>query len=95
MDFGSVSLRRGDFPRPDIDPATALKGAIHRPRTKHAKPLSRDEIADFAQALKSYGGYRTTVIALRLMLLNSGFAPRRNAHRDLERINSRSGRNGA
>jgi integrase len=55
--------------RADADPATALKGAIHRPRTKHAKPLSRDEIADFAQALKSYGGYRTTVIALRLMLL--------------------------
>jgi integrase len=49
--------------RADADPATALKGAIHRPRTKHAKPLSRDEIADFAQALKSYGGYRTTVIA--------------------------------
>jgi len=55
--------------RADTDPAAALKGAIHRPRTKHARPLSRDEITDFAQALKSYGGYRTTVIALRLMLL--------------------------
>jgi integrase len=55
--------------RADTDPAAALKGAIHRPKTKHAKPLSRDEIAAFAKALDSYGGYRTTVIALQLMLL--------------------------
>jgi integrase len=55
--------------RADTDPAAALKGAIHRPKAKHAKPLSRDEIVDFARALDAYGGYRTTVIALRLMLL--------------------------
>ena len=55
--------------RADTDPAAALKGAIHRPRTKHAKPLSRDQIADFMRAVDDYGGYRTTVIALRLMLL--------------------------
>jgi integrase len=55
--------------RADTDPASALKGAIHRPRTKHAKPLSRAEIAAFAHALEACGGYRTTVIALRLMLL--------------------------
>lgn len=55
--------------RADTDPASALKGAIHRPRTKHAKPLSRDQIAEFTKALETYGGYRTTVIALRLMLL--------------------------
>jgi integrase len=55
--------------RADTDPASALKGAIHRPRTKHAKPLSRTEIEAFAHALEAYGGYRTTVIALRLMLL--------------------------
>ena len=55
--------------RADTDPAAALKGAIHRPKTKHAKPLARDQIADFAKALETYGGYRTTVIALRLMLL--------------------------
>lgn len=55
--------------RADTDPAAALKGAIHRPRTKHSKPLSRDNIAAFDKALQSYGGYRTTVIALRLMLL--------------------------
>ena len=55
--------------RADSDPAAALKGAIHRPRVKHHKPLSRNQIADFVKALENYGGYRTTVIALRLMLL--------------------------
>jgi integrase len=55
--------------RADVDPAAALKGAIHRPKVEHHKPLSREQIADFAAALKKYGGYRTTVIALNLMLL--------------------------
>jgi integrase len=55
--------------RADTDPAASLKGAIQRPKTEHHKPLSRTQIADFATALESYGGYRTTVIALRLMLL--------------------------
>ncbi|WP_153010623.1 site-specific integrase, partial [Pseudomonas sp. ADP] len=53
----------------DSDPAAALKGAIHRPKVEHRKPLSREQIGDFAKALDEYGGYRTTVIALRLMLL--------------------------
>ena len=55
--------------RADGDPAAALKGAIHRPKVEHHKPLSRSQIADFTGALEKYGGYRTTVIALRLMLL--------------------------
>jgi integrase len=55
--------------RADGDPAAALKGAIARPRTEHHKPLSRRQIATFSKALESYGGYRTTVIALQLMLL--------------------------
>lgn len=55
--------------RADNDPAAALKGAILRPKVKHHKPLSREQIRDFNQALDNYGGYRTTVIALRLMLL--------------------------
>jgi len=55
--------------RADGDPAATLKGAIHKPKTEHCRPLSRQEILQFAQALQSYGGYRTTVIALRLMLL--------------------------
>lgn len=55
--------------RADSDPAAALKGAIHRPKIEHHKPLSRDQIADFVKALEGFAGYRTTVIALRLMLL--------------------------
>jgi integrase len=55
--------------RADGDPAAALKGAIHRPKVEHHKPLSRSQIVDFTKALGKYGGYRTTVIALRLMLL--------------------------
>ena len=55
--------------RADADPAAALKGAIHRPKVQHNKPLSREQIAEFSKALEQYGGYRTTVIALRLMLL--------------------------
>jgi integrase len=55
--------------RADTDPAAALKGAIHRPKVEHHKPLSRNQISDFAKALEGYAGYRTTVIALRLMLL--------------------------
>lgn len=55
--------------RADGDPAAALKGAIHRPKVEHHKPLSRKQIVDFKDALGKYGGYRTTVIALQLMLL--------------------------
>jgi len=55
--------------RADGDPAAALKGAIHRPKVEHHKPLSRSQIVEFTKALEKYGGYRTTVIALRLMLL--------------------------
>jgi integrase len=55
--------------RADVDPAAALKGAITRSRTEHRKPLTRADIPRFIKSLDSYGGYRTTVIALRLMLL--------------------------
>lgn len=61
--FGVATLRA------DTDPAAALKGAIDRPKRQHHKPLSRGQIAEFAKALELYGGYRTTKIALRLMLL--------------------------
>jgi integrase len=55
--------------RADADPAAALKGAITLPKVKHSKPLTRKEIPEFLDALKGYGGDRTTVIALRLALL--------------------------
>lgn len=55
--------------RADSDPAAAIKGAVSRPKVQHHKPLSRNEIPEFLRELKSFGGYRTTVIALRLLLL--------------------------
>lgn len=55
--------------RAESDPASALKGSIHRPKVVHSKPLSREEIVQFLDALDEYGGYRPTVIALRLLLL--------------------------
>lgn len=55
--------------RADSDPAAALRGAIHRPKVKHHKPLSRDQIGDFIKALAAYGGNRETIIAMHLMLL--------------------------
>jgi len=55
--------------RADGDPASALRGAIHRPKVEHRKPLTKGQIKDFSSALEKYGGYRTTVIALRLLLL--------------------------
>lgn len=54
--------------RADADPAAALKGAIHRPQVNHSKPMSAEQIGDFKHRLDKYGGNRTTVIAMRLML---------------------------
>lgn len=54
--------------RADTDPAAALKGAIHRPQVNHSKPMSADQIGDFKARLTKYGGNRTTVLAMRLML---------------------------
>jgi len=54
--------------RADADPAAALKGAIHRPKVNHSKPMSAETIGDFKAKLDKYGGNRTTVIAMRLML---------------------------
>lgn len=55
--------------RADSDPAAALRGAIHKPKVEHHKPLARKDIPEFINALESYGGYRTTVIAMRLLML--------------------------
>lgn len=55
--------------RADGDPAAALKGAIHRPKVQHNKPLSRDQIGVFLKLLDVHGGQRSTKIAMRLMLL--------------------------
>lgn len=54
--------------RADSDPAAALAGAIKRAPVRHNPPLSKDEIPKFLELTGSYGGYRGTVIALKLML---------------------------
>lgn len=55
--------------RADGDPTVALRGAIDRPKVRHRKPLARTDIPDFLKKLDEPGPYRTTVIALRLLLL--------------------------
>lgn len=55
--------------RVDADPAAALKGAIHKPKVEHSKPLSRKDLPEFMKSLDNYGGYRTTVIAMHVLLL--------------------------
>ncbi|EKI2989562.1 TPA: tyrosine-type recombinase/integrase [Pseudomonas aeruginosa] len=54
--------------RADGDPAAALRGAITRPKVQHRKQLGRDDIPRLISALESYGGYRTTIIAMRLLM---------------------------
>lgn len=56
--------------RADHDPASALRGAVIRPPVNHSRPMDRDEIAAFLRKLQGFGGHRTTVIALRLLLLS-------------------------
>lgn len=53
--------------RVDGDPCVALKGAIERPKVRHRKPLA--DIPAFLKALEESGGYRTPVIALKLLML--------------------------
>jgi integrase len=55
--------------RADGDPAAALKGVVKRPKIKHSKPLPSSEIPKLVEKLDQYGGFRTTAIAIRLLLL--------------------------
>lgn len=54
--------------RADTDPAAALKGAIERPQVVHSRALPVEEIRRLRDSLESYGGNRTTVLAMKLML---------------------------
>jgi len=55
--------------RADGDPTTALKGAITRPKVQHNKPLGRADIPKFFEDLEKHAGYRTTSIAMHLLML--------------------------
>lgn len=54
--------------RADYDPSAALKGALHRPKINHSKPMTPEDIGDFLARVSKYGRNRTTVLALKLML---------------------------
>jgi len=53
----------------DADPAAMLKGAIDKPKVEHCQPLTKKDIPKFIDALEKYGGYRSTIIALKLLML--------------------------
>ena len=53
----------------DHDPAAALKGLVKRPEIRHSPPLKQKEIPALLESVDSYGGYTTTKIAIRLLLL--------------------------
>jgi integrase len=55
--------------RADADPAAALKGVVVRPKVKHNRPLSSKEIPQVVSALQKFGGFRSTKIAIELLLL--------------------------
>jgi integrase len=55
--------------RANSDPTWPLRRAITRPPVRHAEPKGRDALRDLIQRLNGYGGNRTTVIAIRLLLL--------------------------
>ncbi|OZI64310.1 MULTISPECIES: tyrosine-type recombinase/integrase [Alcaligenaceae] len=53
----------------EFDPASLLKGLVKRPQVRHNPPLTWAEIPDFLNRVDGEGGYRTTVLALKLMAL--------------------------
>lgn len=55
--------------RADGDPAAALRKAVTRPKVKHHAALAGKDIPAFYASLKKHGGYRTTSIAIELLLL--------------------------
>ena len=61
----AVSRRKADN-----DPTIVLKGTIQRPSVVHSRRLPVKEIPVFLNALDNYSGHRTTIIAMRLIMLS-------------------------
>jgi integrase len=51
------------------DPTAVLKGVIVRPKVKHNVALTPEQLANLLTQLSKFGGYRTTAIAIELLLL--------------------------
>ena len=54
--------------RADTDPASVLRGAVLKPPTENARPLSREELKALFRQLPVYKSRRTT-IAIRLLMM--------------------------
>lgn len=55
--------------RADVDPASALRGAVRKPKTQHKRPLTRKELALFLAKLKESQSGPQVSTALHLLLL--------------------------
>jgi integrase len=55
--------------RAESDPAAALRGAVIRPKVKHNKSLSKQELAGVLAKLHVFSGERLTAIAMELLML--------------------------
>ena len=53
----------------DHDPTSVLKGLVVRPKVKHNVALKPSEVTALIQEMAKYGGYRTTAIAIELLML--------------------------
>jgi integrase len=53
----------------DSDPTAVLQGVVVRPKIKHNVPLTPDQITGLLKEMAKFGGYRTTAIAIELLLL--------------------------
>jgi Arm DNA-binding domain len=51
------------------DPTSVLQGVVVRPKIKHNVPLTPDQITGLLKEMAKFGGYRTTAIAIELLLL--------------------------
>lgn len=55
--------------RADVDPTMALAGALRRKPVRHHPHLTTAQIPQLLEALDRYGGYITTKICMRMLLL--------------------------
>ncbi|MCZ6458295.1 MAG: tyrosine-type recombinase/integrase [Gammaproteobacteria bacterium] len=55
--------------RAQADPTVALKGAITKPKTRHSKAMSREELRKLVSEVESYSGFDTTKTAIKLIML--------------------------
>ena len=53
----------------DHDPTVVLKGLVVRPKVKHNVALQPSQVTALIKAMAKYGGYRTTAIAIELLML--------------------------